>query len=119
MPKNRTTAQQRARQIQHAPGTRLPYGQALEAARSRQLHPDQVRKTLRALADAHDIAVSWRDCLRGHLAAADHADWPTMGDAISLCEDLYRLTGVPAPEEVLPDIPRRSGTSRLTTSVTR
>lgn len=105
MPKNRTTAQQRARQIQHAPGTHLPYGQALQAARSRQLHPDQARKALRALAEAHDIAVSWRDCLQGHLAAADHADWPTMNDAISLCEDLYRLSGVPAPDEVLPGIP--------------
>ncbi|MFJ6752578.1 DUF6292 family protein [Streptomyces sp. NPDC091266] len=105
MPKNRTTAQQRARQIQHSPGTRLPYGKALEAARSRQLHPDQARKTLRELTEADDIAVSWRDCLRGHLAAADHADWPTMEDAVALCEDLYRLAGAPAPAEVLPDIP--------------
>ncbi|MEU4077643.1 hypothetical protein [Streptomyces venezuelae] len=105
MPKNRTTAQQRARQIQRAPGARLPYGKALEAARSRQLHPDQARKTLRELAEADAIAVSWRDCLRGHLTAADHADWPTAKDAVALCEDLYRLTDAPAPAEVLPDIP--------------
>ncbi|WP_127452640.1 DUF6292 family protein [Streptomyces sp. B29(2018)] len=105
MPKNRTTAQQRARQIQRAPGARLPYGKSLEAARSRQLHPDQARKALRELIEADDIAGSWRDCLRGHLAAADHADWPTTQDAISLCEDLYVLSGTLAPAEVLPGIP--------------
>ncbi|WP_331746753.1 DUF6292 family protein (plasmid) [Streptomyces halstedii] len=105
MPKNRTTAQQRARQIQRAPGARLPYGKALEAARRRQLHPDQARQALRELAEADDIALSWRDCLRGHLATADRADWPTMEDAISWCEDLYVLSGIPSPAEALPGIP--------------
>ncbi|SCG00267.1 hypothetical protein GA0115259_106905, partial [Streptomyces sp. MnatMP-M17] len=40
MTKRRTTAQQRARQMQRAPGARITYGQALEAAR-RAPSPDQ------------------------------------------------------------------------------
>lgn len=90
--------------MQHAPGTQISYGKALEAARG-ELHPDQARKALRALAEADDIAVSWRDCFRGHLVAADQADWPNLDDAVGLCEELYRLTGFPAPDDGLLGIP--------------
>lgn len=106
MTKKRTTAQQRAREIQHAPGSRLTYGQALETAR-RPLAPDQAREVLRALAeDEHqDVSVSWRDRLRGHLAATQEADWPNMEHAVELSDDLFRLTGLPAPEDGLLGIP--------------
>jgi hypothetical protein len=99
MTKKRTTAQQRAREIQHAPGSRLTYGRALETAR-RPLDPDQAREVLRALVeDEHqEVSASWRDQLRGHLSVTRDADWPSLEHAVELCDDLFRLTGLPAPE---------------------
>ena len=106
MTKKRTTAQQRAREIQHAPGSRLTYGRALETAR-RSLTPDQAREVLRILAeDEHqDVSISWRDRFRSHLAVTQEADWPNMEHAVELSDDLFRLTGLPAPEDGLLGIP--------------
>ncbi|WP_432156117.1 hypothetical protein [Streptomyces sp. bgisy153] len=104
MPKRRTTAQQRAREMQRAPGSRLIYGQALEAAR-RVPGPDQARAALQDLAEAGDVSVSWKERVRRHLAASGRDGWPGPAHAAELREDLHRLAGVIVPDHDLPVVP--------------
>lgn len=104
MTKRRTTAQQRAREIQHAPGARLAYGKALESAR-RPCGPEQARAVLRDLAGAADVSASWRERVRQHLAAADHSGWPDGTHTAALRDDLHLLAGVVPPAHDQPVVP--------------
>ncbi|MFF8994007.1 hypothetical protein ACF09H_29585 [Streptomyces sp. NPDC014983] len=104
MTKRRTTAQQRAREMQRASGARLTYGTALESAR-RVPGPDQARAVLRGLAQADDVSLSWRERIRHHLAAADCNGWPGPIHAADLREDLHLLAGAGLPAHDLPVVP--------------
>ncbi|MFF4933315.1 hypothetical protein ACFY2H_31155 [Streptomyces griseofuscus] len=104
MTKRRTTAQQRAREMQRAPGARITYGQALESAR-RAPSPDQARAVLRDLAEAAGVCVSWRERIRHHLAGADRDGWPGQVQAAELREDLHLLAGATPPSHDMPAVP--------------
>ncbi|MEO3976727.1 hypothetical protein [Streptomyces sp. CAU 1734] len=104
MTKRRTTAQQRAREMQHAPGARITYGKALESAR-RVPSPDQARSVLRELAEAAGVSVSWRERIRHHLVGADRDGWPGLVHAAELREDLYLLAGATPPSHDVPAVP--------------
>lgn len=104
MPKRRTTAQQRARELQRAPGARLDYGQALESAR-RAPGPARARAVLGDLAEADGVSGSWRERIRHHMAAADRDDWPGPAHAAELREDLHLLAGATPPSHDMPAVP--------------
>ncbi|MFE1190070.1 hypothetical protein [[Kitasatospora] papulosa] len=102
MTKRRTTAQQRAREMQRAPGARLAYGQALEAVRRT---PGQAHAVLRDLAECGGVSPSWHERIRHHLDAASREGWPGPAHAAALCEDLHLLAGAPVPEHDLLVVP--------------
>lgn len=104
MTKHRTTAQQRARQMQHAPGARLSYAKALETAR-RAPGPEQARAALRDLTGDNAVSVSWRERIGYHLAAADESGWPSARHTAELRDDLHLLAGAVAPADDLPCVP--------------
>ncbi|MGW1290106.1 hypothetical protein ACWD4N_42480 [Streptomyces sp. NPDC002586] len=100
MPKKRTTAQQRARELQHANGSTLPYGQLLQQVRRRRSEvprPDETRTALAELANASDLSTTWQERFTHHLAASHEDGWPAEHHAHELFEDLHIAVGAPIP----------------------
>lgn len=100
MPKKRTTAQQRARELQSADGSTLTYGQSLQQVRRRHRdlpRPGEARTALAELAKASDLSVTWRERLKHHVAASRADGWPAEHHARDLYEELHIAAGAPLP----------------------
>jgi hypothetical protein len=109
MPKKRTTAQQRARELQSADGSTLTYGQSLQQVRRRHRdlpRPGEARTTLAELATASDLSVTWQERFVHHLAASDEDGWPAKHHAQELYEELHIAVGAPLPGPDGPALPR-------------
>jgi hypothetical protein len=109
MPKKRTTAQQRARELQSADGSTLTYGQSLQQVRRRHRdvpRPGEARTTLAELATASDLSVTWQKRFVHHLAASDEDGWPAEHHARELYEELHIAVGAHLPGPDGPALPR-------------